>query len=83
MSCPDDGKHWFRKGHEQGFSKDGKRVSLFAGNVKSGCPNYSLAIHLQALNFVLEGAQQVSSNKGHFFEDKFEFVLELCKGRHS
>ena len=33
-----------------------------------------------ALNFVLEGEQQFSSDKGHFFEDNFNFYWNFAKG---
>ena len=42
-------------------------------------------VMIQALNFALEGAQQFSPGKGHFYNvcGKCKFVLELCKGHHS
>ena len=30
---------------------------------------YVLVVHMQALNFTLEGAQQFSPGKGHFYEE--------------
>ena len=44
---------------------------------------FYISVQFQALNFALEGAQQFSPGKGHFYGGKCKFVLELCKGHHS
>ena len=35
---------------------------------------------LQALNFALEGAQQFSPGKGHFYEENVNLYLNFAKG---
>ena len=39
-----------------------------------------ICIHMQALNFALEGAQQFSPGKGHFYEENVNLYLNFAKG---